>query len=107
MRRGDVWWVDLSAAAGSETHKTRPAVIVSSDLANEFTQRVQIVPLSSQVSKLYPCEALVRVAGKQSKAMADQIVTADKRRLTRRVGRLAEADMRGVERAIRVQLALD
>lgn len=107
MRRGEVWWVDFAASQGSESRKTRPAVIVSNDVANELMQRVQIVPLSSQTAKLYPCEALVRVAGKQSKAMADQIATADKRRLTRRVGRLGEADMRGVERAIRIQLALD
>lgn len=107
MKRGEVWWVDFAASQGSEPRKTRPAVIVSNDVANELMQRVQIVPLSSQTAKLYPCEALVRVAGKQSKAMADQIATADKRRLTGRLGKIGDSDMRGVERAIRVQLALD
>ncbi len=86
--------------------KTRPAIIVSNDAANHHANRVQVVPLSSKTGKLYPCEARVVVEGKESKAMADQIMTVSKERLTDRLGLLSADEMRGVEMAIRIQLGL-
>ncbi len=106
MRRGDVVWVDFAAATGSEVRKRRPAVIVSNDSANRFLNRVQVVPLSSSVAKVFPSEARVHVAGKDGKAMADQLTTADKSRLGDRLGTLTGAEMSAVEAAIRVQLQL-
>lgn len=106
MQRGEVWWVSFAGSAGGEVRKTRPAVIVSNDAANRHANRVQIVPLSSKTEKLYPCEAKVAIAGKASKAMADQIMTVAKERLTERMGTLASDDMHGVEFALRVQLGL-
>ena len=86
--------------------KTRPAIIVSNDAANHHANRVQVVPLSSKTGKLYPCEARVVVEGKESKAMADQIMTVSKERLTDRLGLLSADEMQGVEMAIRIQLGL-
>lgn len=106
MRRGEVWWVDFDPAVGGEIRKRRPAVIVSNDSANRFLNRVQVVPLSSNTSKVYPSEARVRVKDTESKAMADQLTTADKSRLTERLGTLSIIDLGAVEDAIRVQLAL-
>ena len=106
MKRGEVWWVDFEPAVGSEVKKTRPAVIVSNDASNAAMGRVQVVPITSNTSKLYVFEAAVRVKGKDGKAMADQIMTADKQRLKRRITRLSSAELLGVERAIRVQLGL-
>jgi mRNA interferase MazF len=106
MRRGEVWWVDFEPSVGGEVRKQRPAVIVSNDAANKHLNRLQVVPLSTKVDRVYPSEALVTVRGKQHKAMADQLTTVSKTRLDNRAGRLPEEDLKAVEQAIRVQLSL-
>lgn len=106
MRRGEVWWVSFAGSSGGEVRKTRPAIIVSNDAANQHANRVQVVPLSSKTNKLYPCEATVSVEGKESKAMADKIITVSKERLTELLGLLSSDDMRTVDMRVRIQLGL-
>jgi mRNA interferase MazF len=106
MKRGDVWWVEFDPSNCSEIRKTRPAIILSNDAANRNLARVVVIPLSSNVTRLYPGEALVTVAGKQSKAMADQIMAADKLRLKSQLGIVSRAEMVEVEEAIKVHLGL-
>jgi len=65
------------------------------------------VPLTSNIDRLYPSEAYVVLSGKQAKAMTDQLTTVSKTRLMDMVGTLSNADMRKVEQAIKVQLALN
>ena len=105
-RRGQVWWVAFDPALGGEIRTTRPAVVVSNDAANRALNRVQIVPLTSKTTKVYPAQALVTLEGRQSKAMADQIATVSKLRLRGRIGTLDLIDLAAIGRAIRTQLAL-
>ena len=106
MTRGEVWWVEFGPTLGSEVRKTRPAVIVSNDAANRHLARVVVVPMTSNTKRQYPGEAIVSVGGQSSKAMADQIIAADKSRLKDRLDTLSKPDMLAVEDAIKVHLAL-
>jgi mRNA interferase MazF len=106
LRRGDVWLISFDPSLGGEVQKTRPAVILSNDTANALLNRLQVVPISSQVDRLYPAEAYVDVAGERRKAMADQITTIAKQRLLRQVSSLSKDDIEAVARVVCTQLSL-
>ncbi len=106
MKRGEVWWVEFSSAPGGEIRKQRPTVIVSNDASNKHLNRLQVVPLSSKIAKVYPCEAIIKIRGKAHKAMADQITTVSKSRLSNKMGSLNSEDLQNVEKIIKIQLNL-
>jgi mRNA interferase MazF len=105
-RRGDIYWVALDPTRGTEIRKTRPAVIVSNDSCNAYGARVVVLPITSNVSSLYPGEATIEVQGKPARALGDQIRSIDKSRLRSRLGRLSQDELEAVDDALRVTLAL-
>ncbi len=104
MKRGEVWWVNFDPSIGGEIRKQRPAVIVSNDAANYHLNRVQVIPLTSNVDKLYPSETYVTFRGKKAKAMADQLTTVSKKRLINSDGSVSNTEMAAIARAITTQL---
>jgi len=107
LKRGEVYWLAFDPSVGSEIQKTRPAVIVSNDAANQALNRTLVVPLSSQTARVYPGEALVDLNGEPRKAMADQLTTASKQRFRSRLGQISSQDMERIEDAILLQLGMN
>jgi mRNA interferase MazF len=115
MRRGEIREVDLDPVRGSEANKRRPAVIVSNDAANSTAEQlgrgvVTVVPVTSNVERLYPFQVLLPAAATglaaDSKAQAEQVRSVAIERVGRRVGQLTAPLMAELDEALRLHLAL-
>ena len=67
LRRGEVYWVRMDPAVGSEIKKTRPGVIISNNAQNRGTSRFIIAPLTSSFTRIYPYEVPVYIKSRKSK----------------------------------------
>jgi mRNA interferase MazF len=115
MRRAEIRLVDLDPVRGSESSKTRPAVIVSNDGANAVAARlgrgvVTVVPITSNVTRVYPFQVLLR-AGEcglkvDSKAQAEQVRSVSVERIGRKTGQVPASVMMKLDHALRVHLGL-
>jgi len=111
LTRGDIVRVRLDPTEGREIRKTRPAVVISNNAACRFDSVIQVVPITGLPDRpLRPYEALIDSEtcglGKPSRAVANQIRTIAKHRVTKRMGRLTTTEIKAVDRAIEIQLAL-
>lgn len=115
MRRGEIRWVDLDPARGTESNKRRPGVIVSNDGANSTASRlgsgvVTIVPVTSNVERIYPFQVLLTAQATglavDSKAQAEQVRSVAVQRVGDRVGILKGVELAELDEALRIHLAL-
>jgi mRNA interferase MazF len=111
MKRGDIYFAELSPTRGSEIAKRRPVIIVSNDANNRVASTVTVVPVTSNVSKVYPFEVFLPAGDsglpKDSKAQAQQVRTLAKERLVgSRAGQLAQPKLEMLDQALRLHLGL-
>ncbi|MGD9344698.1 MAG: type II toxin-antitoxin system PemK/MazF family toxin [Candidatus Aminicenantes bacterium] len=107
-KRGDVFLVCLDPTVGSEINKTRPALVISNDINNQFAETVTVLPMTSSIGKIYPFEAILPPGEsgltKKSKVKCNQIRTIDKKRLVRPLGKVSLEMIREIEDALRIHL---
>lgn len=115
MRRGDIHWIDLEPARGSEARRTRPAVVVSNDVANAAAERlgrgvVTVVPLTTNTSRVYPFQLFLPAKQTDlphnSKAQAEQLRSVSVERVGERMGSLPRPLLRQLDQALRLHLDL-
>jgi mRNA interferase MazF len=110
-RRGEVYLVSLDPTLGAEIRKTRPGLVLQSDIANRSSPITIVAAITSQFGEpLYPTEVLIlaREGGlaTDSVVLLNQIRSIDKQRLVRRLGKLTPETMARVDRALALSLGL-
>ena len=111
MKRGDIFYADLSPVVGSEQGGVRPVLIVQNDTGNRHSPTVIAAAITSQTGKAgLPAHISVAPRGcglpKESVILLEQVRTLDKRRLREKMGRLDEKVMHQVDAAIAVSFGL-
>ena len=108
VKRGDIYYADLSPVIGSEQGGLRPVLIVQNDIGNRYSPTVIAAAITSRMSKAkLPTHIELPSAyglAKDSVILLEQIRTLDKRRLKERIGELPPATMLRVNRAILISL---
>jgi mRNA interferase MazF len=100
-RRGEVWWVSLDPTKGSEIAKTRPCLVLSTDIVNERRRTVVVIPFSSSPQASPPLLVPVTCQGRRVVAVIDQIRAVAKERLEKPIEILPSDQMEAVEQALR------
>ena len=111
VRRGDIYYADLSPVVGSEQGGVRPVLIVQNDTGNRHSPTVIAAAITSQLGKAkLPTHIALAAQGsglpRDSVILLEQIRTLDKKRLRERMGRVDGAVMEKVDAAIAVSFGL-
>ncbi|MBH8566428.1 type II toxin-antitoxin system PemK/MazF family toxin [Nostoc sp. CENA67] len=112
MKRGDIYYADLSPVVGSEMDKRRPVLIVSNDANNRAATTVTVLPLTSNVSRIYPFEVLLNPEDsglrKPCKVQTQQVRTIPQQRIIGEVvGSVDEEIIALIDAALKLHLGLD
>ena len=109
IRRGDVYYADLSLVVGSEQGGVRPVVVVQNDKGNRYSKTIIVAPISKKMSKppipthvIFSDDSLSYV----SMILCEQLRTIDKKRLGQWICTLDEKTLEKINRAIRVSLSI-
>lgn len=106
-QKGDIFWVSLDPTIGAEITKTRPCVIVSNNIANQYSSRVIVAPITSNATEIRSFEVPISVKGKKCKILLDQIRSIDKIRLGKRIDSCEYEMIEYINDALRVVFALN
>ena len=106
-KRGDVYWVRLDPTDGKEINKTRPCLIVSSDIANR-SELIVVAPITGNVERIFSrIEVKISLDGKQGKVIPRQMRSIDRtKRLGKKIGTISSEEMKLVDDALRLILGL-
>ena len=112
IKRGEIYIAALDPVVGKEISKTRPVVVVSNDLNNQFAATLTVLPITSMnLDKIYPFEVfLPKGSGglpKDSIIKADQIRTLDKARLAKLLGKVDPKQIADIDKAVRIHLGME
>ena len=112
IKRGDIYYADLSPVVGSEQGGVRPVLIVQNDIGNKYSPTVIAAAITSQQFKTkmpthISVDAAVCGLSKDSVVLLEQIRTLDKQRLREKMGNLPETDMSRINDALSVSIGLD
>lgn len=111
VKRGDIYYANLSPVVGSEQGGHRPVLVIQNDVGNKYSPTVIVAAITSQISKA-KLPTHVEVNAKQynlekdSVILLEQLRTIDKRRLREKVTHLSEEIMNKVDEAIRISIGL-
>ena len=111
VKRGEIYYADLSPVVGSEQGGVRPVLIIQNDVGNKYSPTVIAAAITSQVNKakmpthISLCSRSFGLT-KDSVVLTEQIRTLDKKRLREKMGTLDEANMRRIDEALAVSFGL-
>lgn len=111
IKRGDLFYADLSPVVGSEQGGVRPVVIIQNDIGNKYSPTVIIAAITSQVNKAklpthVKIEASIFGLPKNSVVLLEQIRTIDKKRLRDKIGQFDEDILSEIDRALRISVGV-
>ncbi len=111
VKRGDVFYADLSPVVGSEQGGVRPVLIIQNDIGNRFSPTVIVAAITAQIQKAklpthVEIEAKSHGMERDSVILLEQIRTIDKQRLTDKITHLDDETMRKVDEALQISVGL-
>lgn len=111
IKRGDIFFADLSPVVGSEQGGLRPVLIIQNDVGNKYSPTVIVAAITSQVNKTkLPTHVEIGALGnglsKNSVVLMEQLRTIDKRRLKEKIGHIDELSIERVQSALTVSLGM-
>lgn len=111
-RRGDIYLADLGTNTGSEQGGCRPVLLLQNDVGNHYAPTLIVAPVSSRYWKKsnQPTHSLIegiRNLSSPSVVLAEQLITIDKVRVLKYLGKVPEEQMQGIDKAVMVSLGLE
>jgi mRNA interferase MazF len=111
MKRGDIFYADLSPVVGSEQGGVRPVIIIQNDIGNRYSPTVIVAAITSQINKAkLPTHVEISSEeyglNKDSVVLLEQIRTLDKKRLKDKIGHMTVEDMKKVDEALLISIGL-